>query len=147
MDNNLIKAVAAKTKIKERQIEEVLKMLNEGNTIPFIARYRKEVTGGLDEEQIQAIFQEWSYSVNLHERKEAVKRLIAEKEMLTPELEAEINEATKLVEVEDLYRPFKEKRKTKATEAIKNGLEPLADWILTFPEEGSLEEEAEKYLN
>src|SRR5690554_5183324 len=125
MDANLIKDVAIKTKIKERQIEEVLKMLDEGNTIPFIARYRKEVTGGLDEEQIQAIHQEWSYSVNLQERKEAVIRLIAEKGMLTPELEKQINDATKLVEVEDLYRPFKEKKKTKATEAIKNGLEPL----------------------
>lgn len=147
MDANLIKDVAIKTKIKERQIEEVLKMLDEGNTIPFIARYRKEVTGGLDEEQIQAIHQEWSYSVNLQERKEAVIRLIAEKGMLTPELEKQINDATKLVEVEDLYRPFKEKKKTKATEAIKNGLEPLADWILTFPTEGTIEEEAEKYLN
>lgn len=147
MDANLIKDVAIKTKIKERQIEEVLKMLDEGNTIPFIARYRKEVTGGLDEEQIQAIHQEWSYSVNLQERKEAVIRLIAEKDMLTPELEKQINDATKLVEVEDLYRPFKEKKKTKATEAIKNGLEPLADWILTFPTEGTIEEEAEKYLN
>lgn len=147
MDMNLIKNVAIKTKIKEKQIEEVLKMLNEGNTIPFIARYRKEITGGLDEEQIQAIHQEWSYSVNLQERKEAVIRLIAEKEMLTPELEKQIKDATKLVEVEDLYRPFKEKRKTKATEAIKNGLEPLANWILTFPTDGSLEEEALKYLN
>src|SRR5690554_1034176 len=146
METNLIKDVAAKTKIKTKQIEEVLKMLNEGNTIPFIARYRKEVTGGLDEEQIQAIHQEWSYSVNLQERKEAVIRLIAEKEMLTPELEKQINDSTKLVEVEDLYRPFKEKRKTKATEAIKNGLEPFADWIMLFPKEGSIEEEALKYI-
>lgn len=146
MDTNLINDVAKKTNIKVNQIEQVLAMLNEGNTIPFIARYRKEVTGGLNEEQIQAIHQEWSYNVNLQNRKEDVIRLIAEREMLTPELEQQINQATKIVEVEDLYRPFKEKRKTKATEAIKMGLEPLAEWILTFPSEGSIEKEAEKYL-
>ncbi len=146
MDNKLVAEVAKKLKIKGTQIEQVLALLNEGNTIPFIARYRKEVTGGLDEEQIQGIHQEWSYNVNLQKRKEDVIRLIAEREMLTEELEAQINAATKIVEVEDLYRPFKEKRKTKATEAIKLGLEPLAEWILTFPTEGDLDEEATKFL-
>ena len=146
MDQNLLNEIAKALGIKIQQIESVLALLEEGNTIPFIARYRKEVTGGLDEEEINEIHKEWSYGVNLQKRKEDVIRLIEEKEMMTPELLAEINQATKLVEVEDLYRPFKEKKKTKATEAIALGLEPLATWMMTFPKEGSLEEEASKYL-
>jgi uncharacterized protein len=122
-------------------------MLEEGNTVPFIARYRKEQTGALDEEQIREINKEYEYSVNLLKRKEDVIRLIDEKGMLTPELEQEILNAEKLVEVEDLYRPYKEKKKTKATIAVKQGLQPLADYILTFPLEGSLEDEAKAYLN
>ena len=146
MDNKLVIEVAKNLEVKIGQVEQVLALLNEGNTIPFIARYRKEITGGLDEEQIKDIHREWSYSVNLQKRKEDVIRLIDEKEMLTDELLNQINEATKLVDVEDLYRPYKEKKKTKATEAIKLGLEPLAEWILTFPEEGDLNAEAEKYI-
>ncbi len=146
MDQNLLNEISQALGIKIQQIESVLTLLEEGNTIPFIARYRKEATGGLDEEQINEIHKEWSYGVNLKKRKEDVIRLIEEKEMMTPELLEEINKATKLVEVEDLYRPFKEKKKTKATEAIALGLEPLAKWMLTFPNEGSLEEEASKYI-
>ncbi len=146
MEKNITLDVAKSLGVRPNQVEQVLQLLEDGNTIPFIARYRKEVTGGLDEQQINEIHQEWSYEVNLQKRKEDVIRLIDEKEMLTDELLQAINQATKLVEVEDLYRPFKEKRKTKATEAIKQGLEPLADWMKTFPTEGDVTEEASKYI-
>jgi len=125
--------------ITRKQVETVLAMLDEGNTVPFIARYRKEQTGSLDEEQIRDIHKEYEYKQNLFKRKEDVIRLIDEKGMLTDELEAEILKATKLVDVEDIYRPFKEKKKTKATEAIKKGLKPLSDYINTFPTTGNLE--------
>ena len=122
-------------------------MLKEGNTIPFIARYRKEVTGALTEEQIKVIEEHYSYEENLLKRKEDVIRLIEEKDLMTDELREKIMNATKLVEVEDLYRPFKEKKKTKATEAIKAGLEPLAKILMSFPEKGNLDDLANKYLN
>jgi len=146
MHEQIIKEVRKKVKVSEKQINVVLGLLEEGNTIPFIARYRKEQTGGLDEEEINEIYQLWSYEKNLLERKEDVIRLIDERGMLTDELKLSILNATKLVEVEDLYRPFKEKRKTRATEAIKKGLEPFANWLLTYPNIDVLEE-ANKYLN
>lgn len=146
MNAEIIKQIAESLAIKESQVKATLALLEEGGTIPFIARYRKEVTGNLDEEQINEINKEYEYQVNLKQRKEDVCRLIDEKGMLTPELKAEIEACTKLVEVEDLYRPFKEKKKTKATEAIKAGLEPLAQFILTFPTT-EIEPEAEKYIN
>lgn len=146
MTDQIIKEIKDLLKIGEKQIKVVLDLLEEGNTIPFIARYRKEATGGLDEDQINEIHKLWDYQNNLYKRKEDVMRLIDEKGMLTEELKAEILSATKLVEVEDLYRPYKEKKKTKATEAIAKGLEPLANWLLTFPK-SSVEEEAAKYLN
>ncbi|MDD2575337.1 MAG: Tex family protein [Acholeplasmataceae bacterium] len=147
MNKELISEVSKSLQVKPEQVVTVLNLLEEGNTIPFIARYRKEVTGGLDEEQIGEIHKEWSYGVSLQKRKDDVIRLIDEKGLMTEELLNQINASTKLVEVEDLYRPYKEKKKTKATEAIKNGLEPFAEWIKTFPTEGSLQEEALKYLN
>lgn len=147
MNKELMIEVSKSLQVKPEQVETVLNLLEEGNTIPFIARYRKEVTGGLDEEQIGEIHKEWSYGVSLQKRKDDVIRLIDEKGLMTEELLNQINMSTKLVEVEDLYRPYKEKKKTKATEAIKNGLEPFAEWIKTFPTEGSLQEEALKYLN
>ena len=119
--------------IKPKQVETVLDLLSNGNTIPFIARYRKEATGALDEEQIRKINEIYEYQVNLLKRKEDVIRLIDEKGLLTDELKNSILNANKLVEVEDLYRPFKEKKKTKATDAINNGLEPLAKIIMSFP--------------
>ncbi len=145
MNEQVLKEVSQNLKISLKQVNTVLDLLDEGNTIPFIARYRKEATGGLDEEQINSIYKEWEYANNLFTRKEDVIRLIDERGMLTPELKAEILKAEKLVDVEDLYRPFKEKRKTKATEAIAKGLQPFADWMLTFPETSVLEE-AKKYL-
>jgi len=147
MEEKIKHEIANKLMIKEQQVSVVLKLLSENNTIPFIARYRKEMTGGLGEEKIKAIDEVYQYQKNLAERKEAVIALIDEKGLLTEELKNKIINAEKLVEVEDLYRPFKEKKKTKATEAIKKGLEPLAKLIYSFPKEIDLEKEASKFLN
>jgi len=147
MNTDIIKQISEDLNIRVQQVEVTLKLLEEGNTIPFIARYRKDITGALDEEKIKAIEEVYNYQVNLLKRKEDVIRLIDEKGLLTDELKSEIMNATKLVEVEDLYRPFKEKKKTKATEAIKNGLEGLAKEIMAFPTTGSIENIAKKYLN
>ena len=133
MNENIIKNTSIELNIKPKQVETVLKLLSEGNTIPFIARYRKEATGALNEEQIRKISEIYEYQVNLLKRKEDVIRLIDEKGLLTDELKNSILNASKLVEVEDLYRPYKEKKKTKATDAINNGLEPLAKIIMSFP--------------
>lgn len=147
MNETIIKEISEELKVKIGQVEATLKLLEDGNTIPFIARYRKEATGNLDEEQIRKISEVYTYQVNLLKRKEDVIRLIDEKGLLTEELKNQILSANKLVEVEDLYRPYKEKKKTKATEAIKNGLEPLAKKIMSFPIEGSLEVLAKPYLS
>ncbi len=147
MNEFIIKEIAEELNVGIKQVETVLNLLSEGNTIPFIARYRKEATGALDEEQIKQIDDVYQYQVNLAKRKEDVIRLIDEKGLLTDELKNEIMKATKLVEVEDLYRPYKEKKKTKATEAIKNGLEPLAKEIMAFPIKGEINEIAKKYVN
>lgn len=146
MNTDIIKQIGKDLNIKERQVEVVLNLLKEGNTVPFIARYRKEVTGSLDEEVIRSINEVYEYQVNLLKRKEDVIRLIDEKGMLTDELKEEILKCQKLVEVEDLYRPFKEKKKTKATEAIKNGLEPLANMIMEFKNR-DIKKEAKSFLN
>ena len=135
MNEDIIKQIALELNIRIEQVKSTLKMLEDGNTIPFIARYRKEVTGNLDEEQIRSICEVYEYQVNLLKRKEDVIRLIDEKGLLTDKIKTEVMNASKLVEVEDLYRPYKEKKKTKATEAIKNGLEGLAKIILSFPKE------------
>ena len=133
--------------LEEKQIKNVLSMLEEGATIPFIARYRKEQTGNLTEDQIRAIEEQYKYQENLLNRKQDVIRLIDEKGLLTPEIEASVMACTKLTEVEDVYRPYKEKKKTKASEALKNGLEPLAKMIMSFPTTGSLESMASKFIN
>ncbi|MEF2690342.1 MAG: Tex family protein [Bacilli bacterium] len=135
MNENIIKEISNDLKVNTLKVEATLKLLSEGNTIPFIARYRKEVTGNLDEEQIRKISDVYEYQTNLLKRKEDIIRLIDEKGLLTEELKNNILKCTKLVEVEDIYRPFKEKKKTKATEAIKNGLEPLAKIIMSFPKQ------------
>ncbi len=146
MNNKIIEEISKELVISIKQVEATLKLLEEGNTIPFIARYRKEVTGALDEEKIRKIEEVYTYQVNLLKRKEDVIRLIDEKGLLTDELKASILACEKLVEVDDLYRPFKEKKKTKASEAIKAGLEPLAKKVLTFTE-FDLNNEANSYLN
>lgn len=147
MNEELIKQIAIEEGITVLQVKNTLKLLEEGNTIPFIARYRKEATGALDEEKIRKIDEVYQYQVNLSKRKEDVIRLIDEKGLLTDELRDSIMKCSKLVEVEDLYRPFKEKKKTKATDAIKNGLEPLAKEIMAFPVKGDINEMAKKYIN
>ena len=121
MNELIINEIAKDLNVRVKQVETVLNLLSDGNTIPFIARYRKEATGALDEEEIRKIDEVYQYQVNLYKRKDDVIRLIDEKGLLTDELKNEIMKATKLVEVEDLYRPFKEKKRTKATDAIKNG--------------------------
>ncbi len=133
MNDNIMLEISKDMNIKKSQVEKTLELLKDNNTIPFIARYRKEVTGNLDEEQIRKISEVYEYQVNLQKRKDDVIRLIDEKGMLTEELKQEILKASKLVEIEDIYRPFKEKKKTKGLEAINNGLEPLAKEIMTFP--------------
>ena len=147
MNEMIINEIAESLSITYKQVEVVLSLLSEGNTVPFIARYRKEATGALDEDVIRSIQEVYLYQENLLKRKEDVIRLIDEKGMLTDELKADIMKCSKLVEVEDLYRPYKEKKKTKATEAIALGLEPLAKMIMSFPTKGSLEELALKFVN
>ena len=140
MNEIVITELVDRLGISSKQIKVVLKLLEDGCTIPFIARYRKEATGALDENQINEIEKEYTYFNNLLERKENVIRLIDEKGLLTEELKQNILKCEKLTEVEDLYRPFKEKKKTKASEAIKAGLEPLAKMIMAFPLKGSFDE-------
>ena len=147
MDETIIKNLSKTLNIAEKAIVATLKLLEEGNTIPFIARYRKELTGSLNEEEIRNIAEVYDYQVNLTKRKNDVIRLIDEKGLLTPELKEQILNANKLVDVEDLYRPYKEKKKTKATIAINLGLEPLAKIMMSFPIKGDLDVIARSYLN
>lgn len=146
MNKDIILQISKDLNVKEKQVGVVLELLSEGNTIPFIARYRKEATGALDEEQIRSINTVYEYQVNLLKRKEDVIRLIDEKGLLTEELKNSIMACQKLVDVEDIYRPYKEKKKTKATEAIANGLEPLSKLIFSFSDI-DIKSEAKKYLN
>ena len=146
MNEDIINGICESLNIRKEQAISVLNLLSEGNTIPFIARYRKEATGALDEEQIRKINEVYEYEVNLLKRKEDVIRLIDEKGLLTDEIKQNIMNAKKLVEVEDIYAPYKEKKKTKATEAIKNGLEPLAKIIMSFPPNFN-DESVKKFLN
>jgi uncharacterized protein len=145
MDNNLIQSIQQKFNFTTKQITSVLQLLEDKNTVPFIARYRKEQTGGLDEVQIKQIDDEYQYMVNLLKRKEEVIHNIDEQGLLTDELKQDILKQTKLQRVEDLYRPYKQKKKTRATEAKRKGLEPLAKWI-QYPTEDSLENTAKQYL-
>lgn len=146
MNERIIKEIAAKLKVKIEQVQAALELLQDDKTVAFIARYRKEATGGLDEEQIRVIDDEYQYGLSLQKRKDDVIRLIEEKGLLTEELKQEILDAEKLIEVEDLYRPYKEKKKTKATTAIALGLEPLADIMLQFLPKGDKEAIAREYI-
>ena len=147
MNKEIIITTSNELGIKSNQVEATLKLLMDGNTVPFIARYRKEATGALNEEEIRAISEKYEYQVNLLKRKEDVIRLIDEKGLLNEELKQQILNAKKLVEIEDLYRPYKEKKKTKATDAINNGLEPLAKKIMSFPITGNLDDLTKPYIN
>jgi len=139
--------VAGELGLPEKSVENTVKLLDDGNTVPFIARYRKEMTGELDETQIRRIEEQVGYYRNLEQRKEEVIRLIDEQGKLTEEIKEQINQALKLSEVEDIYRPFRPKRKTRGSIARERGLEPLAGYLLSFPAEGSPEVEAAKYLS
>lgn len=145
MNEEIITKLSNELNLKDSQIKAVLKLLSQDATIPFIARYRKEATGNLNEDQIRAISDEYNYQANLFKRKEDVIRLIDEKGMLTDEIKLQVMNANKLTEIEDIYRPFKEKKKTKATEAIKLGLEPLAKKIMSFPVNGDINSLASGY--
>ena len=147
MNDKIINNLSKSLNVPEKSIKSTLKLLEEENTIPFIARYRKEVTGNLDEVQIRQIEVEYTYGVNLNKRKEEVKKLIEEKGLLNDDLIKKIDACEKLVEIEDIYRPFKEKKKTKATEAINNGLEPLAKMLMSFNINGSIKNVAQKFVN
>ena len=147
MNTDIIKEISNELNVDLKYVEVTLQLLEEGNTVPFIARYRKEATGAMDEEQIRKIEEVYAYQVNLLKRKEDVIRLIDEKGLLTEDLKNQIMLCTKLVEVEDLYRPYKEKKKTKATDAINNGLEPLAKMIMSFKLNGDIKDVALKFLN
>ena len=146
MNDDILKILENNLQITKKQIQVVIKLLSDGNTIPFIARYRKEATNGLDEEKIREIQKMYEYEDNLYQRKQDVIRLIQEKGLMTEELKQNILACQKLIDVEDLYLPYKEKKKTKASEAIKNGLQGLADFILEF-NKADLEKETLKYLN
>ncbi|MBY7142398.1 RNA-binding transcriptional accessory protein [Virgibacillus sp. NKC19-3] len=146
LNKDLIQWVSGETQVNKSIISTVIGLLDEGNTVPFIARYRKEVTGGLDEVQIKLVQDKWTYAVNLSERKQEVLRIIDEQGKLTGELEKEITEATQLQRVEDLYRPYKQKRRTKATIAKEKGLEPLAEQIW-MQEMTAIHAEAENYFS
>lgn len=135
------------TNYRTNQLTTILTLLSEGNTVPFIARYRKEMTGSLDEVQIRQIEERYHYLLNLEKRKKEVLRLIEEQGKLTNELKLEIQQTTKMQQIEDLYRPYKQKRRTKATIAKEKGLEPLADWLLALKENADVLVEAELYIN
>ena len=146
MNQDIIKLLAEELNIKVSQIENTLSLLEEGCTVPFIARYRKEKTEGLTEDEIREISKQYEYQVNLLKRKEDVIRLIEEKGLMNEELKKTILACITLAQVEDQYRPYKEKKKTKATVAIAKGLQPLADWILKLPYKGDLNKEVLKYV-
>ncbi|HFE9681590.1 TPA: RNA-binding transcriptional accessory protein Tex [Clostridium perfringens] len=133
--------------ISLKQVTSVIEMLDEGNTVPFIARYRKERTGGLTDEVLRKFNERLTYLRNLESRKEDVLRIIEEQEKLTPELRLKIEKATTLTEVEDIYRPFKAKKRTRATMAVEKGLKPLAELILSGEFNGDILKEANKYIN
>ena len=143
----MIKQIAGEMALKSNQVQNVIQMLQDGNTVPFIARYRKEMTGSLDEVQIRTIMERWNYLENLEQRKTEVIRSIGEQGKLTDELKVKIEKAVKLQEVEDLYRPYKQKRRTKATIAKEKGLEPLATWLFNGNTSPSVEEKAAEFLS
>ena len=142
-----IKEIAQRLQLEQNQVQNTLKLLQEGNTVPFIARYRKEMTKGLDEEQIRLVQEVYDYELKITKRKEDVLRIIETQGKLTDEIVQQVNACTKLSEVEDIYRPYQQKKKTRATEAVAKGLEPLAKWMLTLPQNIAPESEAKKYLN
>jgi uncharacterized protein len=146
MTEILVKHISSTLSISKSQVSNTVKLLEEGATIPFISRYRKEATGSLDETEVTAIEKEWKRLLELVKRREAILKSINDQELLTPELEAKINNCWNMAELEDIYLPYKPKRKTRASAAREKGLEPLAE-IIMAQKEDKLEAIAEKYLN
>jgi len=136
----IIQTIAKELNVKETQVENTVKLIDDGNTIPFIARYRKEVTGGLSDEILRNLYERLQYLRNLENRKEEVIRLIDEQGKLTDELKQNIEKAITLSELEDIYRPYKQKKRTRATIAKEKGLEPLSDIIYKQEEKRDIEE-------
>nr|WP_142108195.1 Tex family protein [Cytobacillus solani] len=143
----ILDMITSELSLSLKQVKNTINLLEEGNTVPFIARYRKELTGALDEVQIRDIMERWQYIQNLEQRKEEIVRLIEEQGKLTDDLNEQIQKASKLQELEDLYRPYKQKRRTKATIAKEKGLEPFAEWLLTFPTSLPVNEKAAEFLS
>ena len=145
--NNIINTIAEELNIKQSQVENTIKLIDEGNTIPFIARYRKEVTGGLSDETLRDLGERLSYLRNLEQRKEEIIKSIDEQGKLTDEILQSVAIAKTLAEVEDIYRPYKQKKKTRATVAKAKGLEPLAEIIMAQDEKNDINEIAKQYIN
>ena len=144
---NIVENLQQEFNIKKNYIENVIKLIDEGNTIPFIARYRKEMTGALDDQILREFFDRLNYIRNLEEKKEQTKNLIEEQGLLTDEIISSIDKATTITEIEDIYRPFRPKRRTRATIAKELGLEPLANIILAQDRDDNIEDIAKQYLN
>ena len=145
--DKIVKTIAEELNIKTQQVENTIKLIDEGNTIPFIARYRKEVTGGLSDETLRSLGERLNYLRNLEQRKEEVVKSIEEQGKLTDEILQSVAIAKTLAEVEDIYRPYKQKKKTRATVAKAKGLEPLAQIIIEQKEAKPIEEIAKQYIN
>lgn len=145
--DSMIQQIATELTVKATHVKQLIAMMDEGNTVPFIARYRKEMTGGMDEVQLKELAERWAYVNQLSDRKAEVIRLIDAQEKLTDELRQAIEAADKLQIIEDLYRPYKQKRRTRATVAKEKGLEPLAEWLFALPKTGEPTQEAEKYIS
>ena len=144
---DIIQVLTQELQVKKWQVEAAVKLIDEGNTIPFISRYRKEVTGSLNDEQLRQLHERLTYLRNLEDKKTQVLSSIEEQGKLTPELKAQIEAAETLVVVEDLYRPYRPKRRTRATIAKEKGLEPLANIIVLQMTKKTLEEEAKAFVN
>lgn len=144
--SRIITSVASDLGLAPSRVQSAVRLLDEGNTVPFIARYRKELTGSLDEEQLRSVAERLGYRRNMEERRASILHSLAEQDVLTPELEAEVDAADTLQRLEDLYRPYRPKRRTRATVAREKGLQPLADLILAQPTQGSRSEFARPYI-
>ena len=144
---NITKIIAEELKVRENQVEAAIRLIDEGNTIPFIARYRKEVTGGLSDELLRELGERLTYLRNLEARKEEVKNAIENQGKLTEEIVASLSLAKTLAEVEDIYRPYKQKKRTRATIAKEKGLEPLATILYMQLEKRPIEEVAKEYID
>jgi uncharacterized protein len=147
VEGQIADAISRELGVPRPHVESVVRLLDEGNTIPFLARYRKEQTGGLDEEVLRAIEQRLEYLRNLADRRAEVIRLIDEQGVLTPEIMEALEAAATLQRVEDIYRPFRPKRRTRASVARERGLEPLADWLMSRPATGDPLQRAGEFVD